>query len=130
MRWVISQAKGPNCPRDELLLELDRRSSESHVAYHGVGMGDAGIVLALDAFADRTGDPTFRALRACGRRWACEQLTGERRSPASAWIRRRRLYETGYLSGSAGAAYMFLSRYEHDRRSRAISRPHAGCCAG
>ena len=27
------------------------------LAYHGVGMGHAGMVLALDAFADRTGDP-------------------------------------------------------------------------
>ena len=36
------------------------------VAYYGVGMGQAGIVLALDTFADRTDDSTFRAYARAG----------------------------------------------------------------
>ena len=59
-------------PGDRVLLALDGRSGR-RVAHYGVGMGQAGIVLALDTFADRheTIAPSerthVRALRSCGR---------------------------------------------------------------
>ena len=41
--------------------------------YYGVGMGQAGIVLVLDAFADRTGDATLPGVRTRGRRAAARR---------------------------------------------------------
>ena len=58
------------------------------VAYNGVGMGQAGIVLALDAFADRTGDPTFRAYARAGAA-RLRHAHRRRRAPAAAWLRGR-----------------------------------------
>jgi hypothetical protein len=76
-------------------------------------MGDAGIVLALDAFADRTGDQSFREYARAGAA-TLRQLTHEGSRPLPRGSADA-TYETGYLSGSAGAAYMFLRRYERDR---------------
>ena len=77
-----------------------------------MGMGQAGIVLALDTFADATGDRTFRRTPARG-------LLGCARSPGTdaGHCRRGRapgVFETGFLNGSAGAAFVFLERYAHD----------------
>jgi hypothetical protein len=97
MRWLVAQAEGA---RWRWTDDPDWR-----VAYNGVGMGQAGVVLTLDAFADRTGDPTLRAHARAG---AAElrRLTRDGTRP---------LAEPGFLEGSAGAAYVFLDRYAHDR---------------
>ena len=79
-------------------------------------MGQAGIVLALDAFADRTGDPTFRAYaRAGAAHLRTVTADGARPLPRGS---EDDSAETGFLSGSAGAAFMFLERYRHDRDPR------------
>ena len=60
MHWLLAQAKGgysKPCPSVCVWRWTDDPSSE--VTYSGVGMGQGGIILALDAFADRTGDQTF-----------------------------------------------------------------------
>ena len=76
-------------------------------------MGQAGVVLALDAFADRTGDPTFRAYaRAGAARCGSSPRVGTCPLPRGS---EDATLETGFLSGSAGAAYMFLERYARDR---------------
>ena len=83
-------------------------------------MGQAGIVLALDAFADRTGIRTFRAYARAGaahlRAMTADGAARCRRGP-------RTTAETGFLSGSAGAAYMFFERYRHDHDPAISSRP-------
>ena len=113
MRWLVARAEGRSCPAIACSWSWTDDPSWS-VAYYGVGMGQAGIVLALDAFADRTGDPTFRNYARAG---AARLRTsdGERHAPAAARIGRAQTHETGFLSGSAGAAYMFLERYRRDR---------------
>src|SRR3954452_465743 len=112
MRWVFAQADGPSCPQVSCAWRWTDDPS-SHVAYHGVGMGQAGIVLALDAFADRTGDPAFRAYaRAGARRLRDLTAGGTRPLPRASGDP---TLETGFLPGSAGAAYMFLERYARDR---------------
>ena len=83
------------------------------VGYNGVGMGQAGIVLTLDAFADRTGDPTFRAYARAGAA-RLRELTADGTRPLPRGSENA-APETGFLSGSAGAAYMFLERYARDR---------------
>ena len=65
MRWLVAQAEGASCPETSCRWTWTDDPSW-RVGYNGVGMGQAGIVLALDAFADRTGDPTFRAYARAG----------------------------------------------------------------
>ena len=55
MHWLIAQAKGSSCPAVCNWSWTDDPSWR--VAYNGFGMGQAGIVWTLDAFADRTGSP-------------------------------------------------------------------------
>ena len=115
MRWVIARAEGPDCPQVSCSWRWTDDPSW-RVAYNGVGMGQAGIVLALDAFADRTGDPTFRAYaRAGAAHLRTMTADGARPLPRGS---EDDTAETGFLSGSAGAAYMFFERYRHDRDPR------------
>ena len=111
MRWLIAQAKGPSCPETACSW---RWTDDPHwrVAYNGVGMGQAGVVMTLDTFADRTGNPTFRAYARAGAA-RLRELTGSGARPLPRGSESATL-ETGFLSGSAGAAAMFLGRYVRD----------------
>jgi hypothetical protein len=107
MRWVVAQAR---CAGDTCSWTWTDDPSW-RVAYYGVGMGQAGIVLTLDAFADRTGDPVFRRYARAGAAHLRRLAGGGAlpRGSADATL------ETGFLGGSAGAAYMFLERWATDR---------------
>ena len=114
MHWLLAQAKGgysKPCPSVCVWRWTDDPSSQ--VTYGGVGMGQGGIILALDAFADRTGDQTFRTYARAGAAYL-RLLTanGTRPLPEQPGTTS---YGTGFLSGSAGAANVFLDRYAHDR---------------
>ena len=112
MRWVVARAGGPSCPGTACSWRwTDDR--DWRVAYHGVGMGQAGIVLTLDAFADRTGNRTFRTYARAGAA-RLRAVTNDGASPLPRGSESATL-ETGFLSGAAGAAYMFLERYRRDR---------------
>ena len=112
MRWLVAQADGASCPESSCTWRWTDDPSW-RVGYNGVGMGQAGIVLTLDAFADRTGDPTFRAYARAGAARLRELTAGGTRPlPRGS---EDATPETGFLSGSAGAAYMFLERYARDR---------------
>ena len=87
MRWLIARAEGPDCPQVSCSWRWTDDPSW-RVAYNGVGMGQAGIVLALDAFADRTGDPRLPRLRARRRRPSAHH-DRRRRAPAAARVRGR-----------------------------------------
>jgi hypothetical protein len=112
MHWLIAQADGAACPESSCTWWWTD-DPFWRVGYNGVGMGQAGIVLTLDAFADRTGDPTFRAYARAGAA-RLRELTahGTRPLPRGS---ENATPETGLLSGSAGAAYVFLERYARDR---------------
>jgi hypothetical protein len=112
MRWLVAQAEGPSCPETTCSWRWTDDPSR-HVEYHGVGMGQAGVVLALDVFADRTGDPSLRAYARAGAA-RLRQITWYGTRPLARGSDDATL-ETGFLSGSAGAAYMFLERYARDR---------------
>src|SRR3954469_12367160 len=112
MRWLIAQAEGASCPETSCSWRWTDDPSW-RVGYNGVGMGQAGIVLALDAFADRTGDMTFRAYARAGAARLRELTAGGTR-PLPRGSEDATL-QTGFLSGSAGAAYMFLERHARDR---------------
>jgi Lanthionine synthetase C-like protein len=112
MRWVVAQAEGGSCPETSCTWRWTDDPSW-RVGYNGVGMGQAGVVLALDAFADRTGDPAFRAYARAGAA-RLRELTALGTDPLPRALEDATL-DTGFLSGSAGAAYMFLERYARDR---------------
>ena len=67
----------------------------------------------LDTFADRTNDSTFRAYARAGAA-QLRALTANGARPLPRSSDERATHETGFLSGSAGAAYMFLERYRRD----------------
>ena len=112
MRWLVAQAVGPSCPQTECSWKWTDDPSDE-VAYNGVGMGEAGIVLALDTFADATGDRTFRDYARAGAA-RLRALTRDGRRPLPQGSEHPEVFETGFLNGSAGAAFMFLERYAHD----------------
>jgi len=113
MRWLIAQAEGPSCPRTECVWRWTDDASW-RAAFNGVGMGQAGIVLALDGFADRTGDATFRAYARAGAE-RLRLMTENGMRPLPRGSDDPLVYETGFLSGSAGVAFMFFERYTRDR---------------
>jgi hypothetical protein len=113
VRWLVAQAKGRSCPETACSWRWTDDPTRP-AAYYGVGMGQAGIVLTLDAFADRTGDSTFRAYARAGAAQV-RRLTANGTRPLSRGSEQSATHETGFLSGSAGAAYMFLERYRRDR---------------
>ena len=115
MRWVIARAEGSACPQASCSWRWTDDPAW-RVAYNGVGMGQAGIVLTLDAFAERTGDPMFRAYARAGAAHL-RSLTADGLRPLPKGSEDDTA-ETGFLSGSAGAAYMFFERYRHDRDPR------------
>jgi hypothetical protein len=118
MRWLVAQAEGLSCPETSCSWRWTDDPSW-RVAYNGVGMGQAGIVLALDAFAERTGNPKFRAYaRAGAARLRLLTRNGTRPLPRGS---EDATLETGFLSGSAGAAFMFLERYAQDRDARDVA---------
>ena len=112
MRWLIAQARGPSCPKVSCTWRWTD-DPDWRVAYNGVGMGQAGVVMTLDTFADRTGNQTFRAYARAGAA-RLRELTENGTRPLARGSESQTL-ETGFLSGSAGAAYMFLGRYARDR---------------
>jgi lantibiotic modifying enzyme len=122
MRWVVARAEGPACP--QLACAWTWTDDPSwRVAYNGVGMGQAGVVLTLDKFADRTGDETFRAYaRAGAARLRALTANGALPLPRGS---EDATAETGFLSGSAGAAYVFLERYARDHNPADLATAHA-----
>ena len=113
MRWLVARAEGRSCPQTACSWTWTDDPGR-RVAYYGVGMGQAGIVLALDSFADRTGDASFRAHARAGAA-SLRNSTENGTRPLPRGSEEPTTFETGFLSGSAGAAYMFLERYRRDR---------------
>ena len=113
MRWLVAQAKGRSCPATACSWRWTDDPAW-RVEHYGVGMGQAGIVLALDTFADRTNDSTFRAYARAGAA-QLRALTANGTRPLPRSSDASAAHETGFLSGSSGAAYMFLERYRRDR---------------
>jgi len=111
MKWLVAQATGASCPETACMWKWTDDPG-SRVSYNGVGMGQAGIVLVLDAFADRTGSRVFRDYARAGAA-RLREITENGRRPLPRGSEGA-TFETGFLSGSAGAAYVFLERHAQD----------------
>lgn len=108
MEWLVGRAEGVDgkqCP------ELCRWAWSDYgtASYrNGIGEGQAGIVYALSVFAERTGDERYARYARGGAAYLESRLDGDGGMPESSEERQR---NTGYLSGAAGAAFVFLRMY-------------------
>jgi uncharacterized protein YyaL (SSP411 family) len=114
MRSLEAQAQdagGDSCPR----VCRWRYYDDATDYRSGMGEGAAGIAYAFDVFAERTGDPRFERLALGTARYLESQIT-----PAGAMPERggSKVYDTGFLSGAAGDAFMFLRLYTHTHDPR------------
>lgn len=82
---------------------------------HGMGEGAAGVVYALSVFAERTGDPRIAAHARGGAEYLASRLDPDGGLPERSDEPRR---NTGFLSGSAGAAFVFLRMFQATGESR------------
>jgi hypothetical protein len=122
MDWIISKAqapKGRSCPG---VCTWDWQDPASEHVYTGMGEGVAGIAWALDAFAarrskiDPVGAARFARYAQSAAAWLESQMVpvtlpgGE---PAAKMPEEpgRQVYDTGFLSGSAGDAFLFYQLY-------------------
>ena len=79
MRWLVAQAEGRRARRPRA-PGAGRTIRTGACAHYGVGMGQAGIVLVLDAFADRTATRPSERTHARAPR-GCGQLTANGARP-------------------------------------------------
>ncbi|MGE0297492.1 lanthionine synthetase LanC family protein [Pseudonocardia sp.] len=106
--WVVGRAvgvDGADCPEMCRWAWSDLGSPSFR---HGMGEGQAGIVYALSVFAERTGDPRYAEYARGGAAYLESVLDDDGGMPESADEDQR---NTGYLSGAAGAAFVFLRLY-------------------
>ena len=118
VRWVISRAEGVDgvpCPRMCRWAWVDDGGASPPSYRHGMGEGQAGIVYALSVLAERTGDPEMAAHAAGGAAYLSSRLDPDGGLPERADEPRR---NTGFLSGTAGAAFVFLRMYQSTGEDR------------
>lgn len=114
MRWLESRSLGANGLTCPTMCEW-RWDDNLPVTYNGMGEGIAGIAYAFDAFAERTGEGSYERYALGAASFLERQI-----SPNGAIPERpgTAIYDTGFLSGSAGQAFLFarLYRRTHDAR--------------
>ncbi|GLZ50288.1 hypothetical protein Acsp06_64730 [Actinomycetospora sp. NBRC 106375] len=119
MGWVLDRAEGVDglpCPQRCRWAWVDQPGGGDPPSYrHGMGEGQAGIVYALSVMAERTGDPELAAHAAGGAVYLASRLDADGGLPERADEPRR---NTGFLSGTAGAAFVFLRMYQWTRDDR------------
>ncbi|GAA4778539.1 hypothetical protein GCM10023200_09420 [Actinomycetospora chlora] len=111
-RWLLSRAEGVDgtpCPEMCRWAWVDHPGSTDPPSYrHGMGEGQAGIVHGLSLLAERTGDRALAAHAVGGATYLASRLDPDGGLPERADEPRR---NTGFLSGTAGAAFVFLRMY-------------------
>jgi len=116
--WVVGRAEGVDgvpCPQSCRWAWVDDDGATPPSYRHGMGEGQAGIVYALSVMAERIGDPVLAAHAAGGAAYLSSRLDPDGGLPERADEPRR---NTGFLSGSAGAAFAFLRMYQATRDER------------
>lgn len=118
MTWEESRAEGVGnvpCPKmcrwhwtDPLLPYI----------YTGMGEGIAGIVYAFDTFAERTGDASYEQYALGGAAYLESLITPKGAIPEQPGTV---IWDTGYLSGSAGDAFLFLRLYQRTHNARYLA---------
>jgi lantibiotic modifying enzyme len=119
MRWLESRALGANGAPCPTMCQW-RWDDNYPTTYNGMGEGMAGIAYAFDAFAERTGDATYERYALGAANFLEDQISAAGAIPERPGTT---IYDTGYLSGSAGQAFFFARLYQrtHDARWRTDS---------
>lgn len=119
MRWLESRAQsvgGAGCPGVMCRWPWYDKGGISGSEYElGIGEGQTGIVYAFMAFARRTGDPVYGRYALAGARYLESQITPSGALPETPGSTE---YDTGYLSGASGAAFVFLELYHRTGEQR------------
>ena len=113
LKWeeaVAHGADGKRCPA-RCSWHWDQNRGEG--TYTGMGMGVSGIAYTFDLFAQRTGSATDERYAEGAARYI-QHLINPRYNAVPEQPGRPG-WDTGYLSGSAGDAFMFLRLYHHTR---------------
>ena len=89
----------------------------------GIGEGNAGIVYALLTFAERTKQPRYEQAALAGAQALEAQITPQGAMPEhfvdpAGHVSPDAAYDTGFLSGGAGDAFVFLRLYQHTHDPR------------
>jgi hypothetical protein len=116
LRWEEAVARGGagrSCP-EVCSWQWDQNAGSG--IFTGMGMGVAGIAYTFDLFAQRTGSARYERY-AVGAASYVESLISSRYGAVPEQPGQPG-WDTGYLSGSAGDAFMFLSLYHHTRDVR------------
>jgi lantibiotic modifying enzyme len=117
MRWMERVAQSPpgsGCPRRYCRWRYETAGGDDTIRT-GMGEGNAGIVYAFDVFAQRTGDRGFKRYAIAGASYLRRLIS---RQGAMPWGPGRAHFINGFLSGSAGDAFMFMRLYTdtHDAK--------------
>lgn len=114
MRWLETRALGSGGTPCPTICQW-RWDNNNATTYNGMGEGIAGIAYAFDAFAERTGDATYEQYALGAADFLEAQITPKGAIPERPGTT---IYDTGFLSGSAGQAFLFARLYErtHDAR--------------
>ena len=115
MAWLRAQARGAAgrpCPELCRWRYYDDAESDYRT---GMGEGIAGIAYAFDAFAQRTRDPTYERYATGAAAYLEHEMTPAGAIPE---VPGGTGYDTGFLSGDAGQAFLFLTLYAHTRDER------------
>lgn len=116
LRWEEARAHGADGHRCPAMCAWTWDQHSRDGTYTGMGMGISGIAYMFDLFAQRTGSRIFERYATGAARYV-ESLIS-RRYNAVPEQPGQPGWDTGYLSGSAGDAFMFLSLYHHTRSPR------------
>ena len=113
MRWEETRAqrvRSAPCPGSMCRWPFFLRSGRASADYEvGIGEGATGVVFAFMTFARRASDPQFARYALAGARYVESLITAKGALPERQGTHE---YDTGYLSGAAGAAFMFLRLYQ------------------
>lgn len=112
LQWVLDRAEGVDglpCPQRCRWAWADVEGGGAPSYRHGMGEGQSGIVYALSVMGERLDDPELTAHAAGGAAYLSSRLDDDGGLPERDDEPRR---NTGFLSGTAGAAFVFLRMYQ------------------
>lgn len=116
LRWEEKRAHGADGHRCPAMCAWTWDRNRRDGTYTGMGMGISGIAYTFDLFAQRTASRVFERYATGAARYIASLIS--RRYSAVPEQPGHPGWDTGYLSGSAGDAFMFLSLYHHTRSPR------------
>ena len=112
LRWEEAMAHGADGKPCPVMCSWQWDQDRGSGVYTGMGMGISGIAYTFDLFAQRTGNATDERYAEGAARYVEHLITKRHGVPEQPG---KPGWDTGYLSGSAGDAFMFLSLYHHTR---------------